>query len=212
VSATQGDRSPAVGYWLVAVLRAAAALAVAVVVTFSADHSPAVGMLVFGLFAILSGAIVGLGSWRTLDHGATRTLFLAQGVVAVLAGIAALALRGASLTALLLVLTTFAVVTGALELVNGVRSRGASPLARDWVFVGAATVVLAIAVLLVPVDLQQQFTGPDGVARVLSASVVVVGLLGAYCAIVGVYLAIGGLSLKWSAQPGGPATLVERSN
>jgi uncharacterized membrane protein HdeD (DUF308 family) len=206
------DRSTVDAYWIVPVLRAVVALALAVGLAFTADHSPAVGAVAFGAFGILSGAIIAAGSRRWLRPGGTRTVAVVQGIVGVLAGIAALALRGTSLTALLLVLTPFAVVTGALELVNGLRARGTSPLARDWVFVGAATVVLAIAVLLVPADLQQQFTGPDGVARVLSASVVVVGLLGAYCAIVGVYLAIGGLSLKWSGQPGGPITLAERSN
>jgi hypothetical protein len=67
-------------------------------------------------------------------------------------------------------------------------------------------------VLLVPAGLEQQFTGPDHVERVLTASVFVVGLLGAYSAILGVYLVIGGLSLRWAGQPGRPAPIAERSN
>jgi hypothetical protein len=51
----------------------------------------------------------------------------------------------------------------------------------------------------------QSFTGPDGVARELTASVIVVGALGAYWVIIGVYLVIAAFSLKWASSPE-PAT------
>jgi hypothetical protein len=53
-------------------------------------------------------------------------------------------------------------------------------------------------VLLVPPDFVQTFTGPDGIQRALTASVIVVGVLGAYWAILGIYLVIAALSLKWA--------------
>ena len=56
--------------------------------------------------------------------------------------------------------------------------------ARDWIAVGALTALLAIVFLLLP---------PDAVTAV--------GLLGGYLVIVGVYLIIGGFSLKWAAAP-----------
>jgi uncharacterized membrane protein HdeD (DUF308 family) len=212
VSASKDGPAVARAYWPVPILRAAPAILLAVFITFTADHSPAVGLVAFGIFAALSGAIVAVASWRMLAPGVTRTLFVAQGVVTVLAGIAALVLSDDGITFLLVVLTSFAIVTGALELFAGLRNRGKTPLARDWVFVGALTLLLAIAVLLVPAGLQQQFTGPDHVARVLTASVFVVGLLGAYSAILGVYLVIAGLSLKWAGQPARTVPLAERSN
>lgn len=211
MSASVSDRAPVDAYWIVPVLRAVVALALAVGLAFTADHSPAVGAVAFGVFGILSGAVVAVGGRRWLNPGGTRILTVVQGVVTVLTGIAALALGGFGFTALLAVVTVFAVVTGSLELVAGLRSRASGAIARDRIFVGAATLALALAVLLVPADLQEPFTGPDGVARVLSASVVVVGLIGAYGAIIGVYLAIGGLSLKWSAQPAEHALQVERN-
>jgi hypothetical protein len=55
-------------------------------------------------------------------------------------------------------------------------------------------------VLLVPADFTQVFTGPDDVERELTASVIVVGLIGAYWAIVGLFLVIAGLSLKWAVH------------
>jgi uncharacterized membrane protein HdeD (DUF308 family) len=196
----------------VPILRAVPAILLAAFITFTADHSPAVGLVGFGVFAALSGAIVVVASLRMVAPGATRTILVAQGAVTVLAGIAALVLSSDGLTFLLVVLTSFAIVTGALELFAGLSNRGRSPLARDWVFAGGLTLLFAIAVLLVPAGLQQQFTGPDHVARVLTASVFVVGLLGAYSAILGVYLVIAGLSLKWAGQPARVTPLADRSN
>jgi hypothetical protein len=69
--------------------------------------------------------------------------------------------------------------------------------------IGGLTVLLAVAFLLVPPGFDQQFTGPDGVERSLTASVVTVGIFGAYAAIVAVLLVIGGLSLKWGADESG---------
>ena len=62
----------------------------------------------------------------------------------------------------------------------------------------ALTVLLAVVVLVIPADYVQPFTGPDGVARELTASIIIVGVLGAYWAILGIYLVIAGLSLKWA--------------
>jgi hypothetical protein len=53
-------------------------------------------------------------------------------------------------------------------------------------------------VLITPPDLQDEFTGENGVSGVLSTSIMVVGFLGAYGAIAAVYLIIAGLSLKWA--------------
>ena len=117
-----------------------------------------------------------------------------------LTGLAALLRMSGGLPLLILLVSVFAALTGFLELYLGWRGRGRDRSARDWTFVGALTIVLAIAVLLVPADFSQVFTGPDDVERELTASVIVVGLVGAYWVIVGLYLVIAGLSLKWAAQ------------
>lgn len=208
----------AVTAWYVPVARAVPALALAAVVTFTADHSAALGLLTFGLFATVSGAILTAFALRSPAHGVTRALTLTQGLLTLAAGIAALALPNGGLPYFLFLLTTFAAITGFLELYLGLRSRRRSSHApdldgaagsvdrapsssRDWVFVGALTALLALVVLFVPPEFSQAFTGPDGVERQLTASVIVVGALGAYWAIIGVYLVIAGLSLKWSGAP-----------
>ena len=177
------------------------------VITFTADHSAPLGLLTFGLYGVVVGAVLIASALRLGSQGVVRTVTFAQGILTALAGIVSLALPGAGLPFFVFLLTTFAAITGFLELYLGLRSRGKSASSRDWVFVGALTAVLAIVVLLVPPGYTQTYT-VDTFEGVLTASTVVVGALGAYWAIIGVYLVIAGLSLRWAgtSQPtAGPA-------
>ena len=191
----------AVTPWYVPVARAVPAIALAVVVTFSSDHSAPLGYITFGVFAVVAGSILVASALRFTARGVVRAVTLAQGVVTALAGVVALALPAGGLPFFVFLVTAFAAITGFLELYLGLRSRRSVSSARDWIFVGGLTAVLAIALLLVPPGFTQSFTGPDGVERQLTASIIVVGFLGAYWAILGVYLVIAGLSLKWSTDP-----------
>ena len=193
--------------WYVPLARAVPAIVLAVVVTFTADHSASLGMLVFGIFAVVTGAVLIASALRTGVTGVVRTVTFAQGILTVLAGVVSLALPAAGLPFFVFLLTAFAAVTGFLELYLGLRSRGRSSSSRDWVFVGALTALLAIVVLLVPPGFSQSFTGPDDIQRVLTASVIVVGALGAYWAILGVYLVIAGLSLRWATAAAQPSSV-----
>ena len=192
--------SKTVPYWTVFIARAVVALAIAAAITFSADHSAAFGFLTFGIFALLSGAVTIAAAWLAIDAGLERTLFAAQGIFSVLVGALALATQGAGLAFFLFIVSAWGALTGFLELYLGLRNRGRNGHGKDWIFAGALTALMAIVALLVPGDYSQSYTGPDDVERFLTASVVVVGSLGAYCAILGVYLVIAGLSLKWAKQ------------
>lgn len=203
--------------WYVPLARAVPALVLAAVITFSSDHSAPLGFVTFGIYAVVVGAVLTASALRLGSKGVVRSVTFAQGILSVIAGIVSLAIPSAGLPFFVFLLTTFAAITGFLELYLGLRSRGRSASSRDWVFVGALTALLAIAVLIVPPDFSQSFTGPDEVERVLTASVIVVGALGAYWAILGVYLVIAGLSLRWATVPAAapaasdaPASTVER--
>lgn len=185
-------------YWPWVLLRALPAIALAIVITFSQDHSTRLGFVTFGLFALLSGVVVAVGAARALEADRVRWTFFAQGAIGVLAGATALLSSGGGTGFLIFVVSAWAALTGFLEIVGGLRSRRRLDSSRDWVFVGGLTVLFAVAVLLVPADFAQLFTGPDGVRRSLTASIVLVGLAGAYDALLGVYLVIAGLSLKWA--------------
>lgn len=180
--ATARDAAPErARYWVVPVVRGLLALVPAVVITFSQDHSAAFGLVVFGVWAVVSGLVVGALSLRTIADRGIRSAFAIAAVVTVVAGLLALSMPG-GLAFLLFLVSAWAAVTGFLELYAGLRGRGRTPAARDWIVAGSVTAILAIVFLLLPPD-----------------TVTAVGLIGAYLVILGVYLLIGGFSLKWAA-------------
>jgi len=166
-------------YWTVPLVRALVAFVPAAVITFNADHSAQFGLIVFGVFAVVNGLVTALLSWRTVLDPRDRTLFVVQGVVGVVAGALALALHAGGLGFFLYLVTVWAAVTGVLELYSGIRIRGRGQVTRDWLIVGVLTAVLSLTFLLLPPH-----------------AVVSVGLFDAYLVIVGVYLAIAGVSLR----------------
>jgi uncharacterized membrane protein HdeD (DUF308 family) len=198
VSATSEAPVAAAGLpgWIPQLARAIAALALGVLITLTLDHSAGFALIVFGVFAVLSGAILLAGTLRGGYAGGHRTLFVIQGAVAVGAGIAALVATTAGVPYLVGVVAGFGLATGALELASGIRARRRHPAARDWVLVGAATLALAVIFLLVPTDLAQPFAGDRGISGTLTSAVVLTGVLGAWAVIVGVVQAISAVSLR----------------
>jgi uncharacterized membrane protein HdeD (DUF308 family) len=193
VTEVRGERA-----WLLPVARSVVAIAVALAITFTADHSPVVGFVSLGAFGVLSGAIILVGTIRLQMMKGARALFRTIGVVFVVAGVLSLVFAGSSLAILLVLMSSVFALTGVLELVAGLNRRHGG--SRDWIFVGALGALFGLIVLFIPVGFFQEFTGPDGVTRALTASVILVGAFGAYAAILGVYLVIAGLSLKWSGH------------
>ncbi|WIB26816.1 DUF308 domain-containing protein [Curtobacterium sp. MCSS17_015] len=185
-------------YWPVPVLRAVPAAVIAMVITFSSNHAAGFGLVLFGVFALVDGAVLAWGSVaRLADDAGPRRSGLLQAVLSVLAGVTAIAGSGLGLPAFITVVVAYAVLTGALELAQGLRSRGRSPFSRDWTTIGGLTLLLAIAFLVTPPDYSQQLGGVERVTGTLDASIVLVGLLGAYLAIAAVFHLIAGLSHKW---------------
>lgn len=185
-------------YWPIPVLRAVPAAIVALVITFSTNHAAGYGLLLFGAFAVVEGLVLLLAGLTRLpgDERSRRTTLL-QAVITLLAAAAAFATNGLGLPAFIAVVAVFAVVTGALELTQGLRARGRSPFARDWTTIGGLTLLLAVAFLVTPPDYSQQLGGVERVSGILDASIVLVGLLGAYLAVTAVFHVIAGLSHKW---------------
>jgi uncharacterized membrane protein HdeD (DUF308 family) len=184
VPAAETTLPAAVASWIAPVVRAVLALVTTVLITFSPDHSAAFGLAVFGGWAIGNGLIVGALQLRTEPDRVNRMLCGLAAVVSVAAGILAFTLPP-SLGLLLVLVSAWAAITGFVELFAGLRTRGRSPVARDRLAAGAFTAILAVVLVLLPGD-----------------SVVSVGLFGAYLAILGVFLMIGGLSLKWAGSSG----------
>src|SRR5690606_37264095 len=110
--------------------RALPALMLGLVITFSKDHSVSFGLFVFGVFAVVTGAVL-LASGMRADRS-VRGLVLVQGVVTAIAGIAALLLPSGGLGYLVPLVSAWAILSGSLETVNGIRFRRTRPVARDW--------------------------------------------------------------------------------
>jgi hypothetical protein len=122
-------------------------------------------------------------------------VLLARAGITAVVGVAALALIGAGAGVLLFLVSAWAGVTALLELYAAVRRGTRVDGAKDLFITGAASAVLAIVMLALPADLNQGFQGTEG-GGVLTSSIIGVGVLGAWAAITGLFLAIGGLSLK----------------
>jgi uncharacterized membrane protein HdeD (DUF308 family) len=200
LTSAHAEPLPASTAWYVPLARAIPALALAILITFSADHSARLGLVTLASFALAAGAVILTTSVLSPVRGIVRTLTIAQGSITIATAIAAFVATGGGQAYFVFLLTAFAAITGFIELYLGLRSRGRDASSRDWVFVGSLTALLSLIVLLVPPGFSQPFTGPDGIDRELTASIVVVGLLGAYWAILGVYLVIAALSLKWGEK------------
>jgi len=172
--------------WLAPVLRAVPALVVGLSITFIADHSPLLGLIMLGGFGIATAIVLVLTSLRMVPGEPMRPLHRGLALITGLAGALALVAVATTTTAglgmLLLLVGGYAVLAGGLELVWGIRHRDRSPLARDAIVIGVGT--LALAVVLA-------FVG-DPVSAV--------GFFGAYAVVLGVFLVIAGFSARWSSQ------------
>jgi len=206
--------------WPVPAALAVAPLVLGVLVSFSSDHSARYGLIVLAIFAgatavasVVGAVLLPAGSPR-LGAGAKAVLgalgAIAAGIGAAAVGDAA-AGAGAATTAWTAagVLALLAVV----DLVVGIRRRRADRFGRDWITLGVLEALTAVVVVLVPSEYDYQYTvsdkgGLNPVHLDLTSSVIVVGLLGAGLAIIGVYLAIAAVSLMSGRKRAESATEV----
>lgn len=171
------------------ILRAVPAAALAVVITFSADHSSIVGELAFMVFGFVMAPVFVLSAFATGFASRVRLAYVVSAAAAIVcAAVMAIVIAPVnessadSLRAFTLVVGIWAAISGVSELLAGwfhpVRSES-----REMLMLGGFTAVLAVVELLIPLN-----------------DVYAVGMLGAYGAIVAVFAAIAGLSLRFVAK------------
>ena len=192
--------------WPVPAALAVAPLALGVLIAFSADHSARYGLVVLAIFAGVTAIAAGIGA-ALLPAGPPRTGSIAKAAVgllgAVAASIGAASIDGAPPAAGAATITwTAAVVLALLAIADvwvGAARRREDRFGRDWLTLGVLEALAAVVVVLVPSGYDHQYTVTDkGLPPVqldLDAAVMVVGLLGAALAVIGVYLAISAVSL-----------------
>jgi len=192
--------------WPVPAALALAPLVLGVLVSFSSDHSARYGLVVLGLFAVVTAAACVLGA--VLLRGGPRLGATLKAVVGLGGGVFALVMAGMTdhgtdeaAKAALLAWTVLGILglCAVIDIWLGVVRRRQDRFGRDWLTLGVLEAVVAVAVMLVPSGYAQQYTVTDKtlppIDLELNASVMVVGLLGAGLAIIGVYLAIAAVSL-----------------
>lgn len=189
--------------WWLPISRAAVALAAAIVITFTGGHSAQYGLIVLTGW-LAATAAVDLVAWRVLPKSLPRTASFGRGVVgllgALLAGLAAAGVLGEMHDverAAVLGLTAAAtlLVIGMFEAGVGVKTKGTDAYSRDWTTAGTIQIVAAIAIMFVPPGFEHRYQVED-VDGILTGAIIVVGLIGATAAILGVLLAIAGISLR----------------
>lgn len=187
-------------------LRALIAAAAALMITFSSDHSAPVGLAVFSGFVFVTSLVQILAAWLVLPAG-SRWSSILQAAFGLIAGMATGVPMWRTDDLFFVVVVTWALLTGGIELLAGIRARrAADPFARDAITVGAFGIVLAAALLLIPAGFLQEYTIDEAGTFVLSGIILGVGLLGGYAAVVAVFLGIAGLTPRRADTVAGPAS------
>ena len=187
--------------------RALAAAIAAVMITFTSDHSVAVGLSVFSGFAIMTALVWGLSTWLVFPKG-ERVVPAFMGVISLIIGVIASASTLRTALTLMLTIAAWALITGAIELVSGLRKRAVDqPAARDAMTVGGLTVLLGIVMLVLPIGSEFAYYNREAhMNSTLTGITIMVGIFGAYAAILAVFEAIAGFS------PQRPATLAPEAS
>jgi len=162
-------------HWWVIGLRGLAAILFGVLAFVWPGMTLAVLVLLFGAYALVDGVLTLLAAFRGgVQH---RIVMLVEGVVSVLAGLAAFVWPGLTALFLLYIIAFWAIVTGVLEIVAAIRVRRAISNELGLVIGGVLSVVFGVVLLIAP--------GAGALA--------VIFLIGTYAVVFGIAL----LGLAW---------------
>src|SRR5829696_8628666 len=166
--------------WRALALRGLVALLFGLVVLFWPGLVFAVLALLFGIYAVVDGAITFVPALRSSDRGARRWLPLAEGAVAVIAGLVALLLSGMAGNGLVYVIVGWALATGMLKILTAILLR--AEVANGWLLAGSGALSVLFGILL----------------AVLAGSDVLflIPLIGAFAVVVGLALIVFAFRLR----------------
>ena len=167
-------------YYVVSALRSLILIITGLVITFTPGHTAQFGLVSLGILGIVTAVGLGLAALGLATTKTGRGLHLWQALVSLVVGALVLALQEAGMILLLWALVFWALLVGVAEIFFGARLAAGDALRRDWMTQGGMTVALAVVVLFQPAD-----------------SVAVVGFLGAWAIVQGVYMAIASVALRF---------------
>nr|WP_154923768.1 acyl-CoA synthetase [Microbacterium testaceum] len=175
--------------------RAAFAALAAVMVTFSSDHSAVLGLAVFSGFALATGLVFALSAWLVFPRD-ERMVPVLLASISIIAGLVASVGAWRTTGVFFAVVIGWAFVSGLIELLGALRDRkaGRTAGARDGVLIGILGLVLAVVLLLTPMQYALDYDITGAGSFTLTGITIAVGLFGGYAAVVAVFLAIAGFS------------------
>ena len=132
--------------WRALALRGLVALLFGLVVLFWPGLVFAVLALLFGIYAVVDGAIIFVPALRSSEQGARRWLPLAEGAVGVIAGLVALLLSGMAGNGLVYVIVGWALATGMLKILTAILLR--AEVANGWLLAGSGALSVLFGILL----------------------------------------------------------------
>ncbi len=106
-------------------------------------------IIVFGIFVIASGVFLLLAGVRAEDTG-RRWFSIAEGILAILAGMVALAWPAITAVALLFVIAAWAIATGIVEIVSAFRTGRAAGAEWLLIFSGVVSIIFCILLIVCP--------------------------------------------------------------
>ncbi len=132
--------------WRALALRGLIALLFGLVVLFWPGLVLAVLVLLFGIYALVDGAITFVPALRSSDRGARRSLPLTEGAVGVIAGLVAIFWPGITLNGLVYVIVGWAVATGTLKILTAILLR--AEVENGWLLAGSGALSVLFGILL----------------------------------------------------------------
>jgi uncharacterized membrane protein HdeD (DUF308 family) len=135
--------------WRALALRGFIALLFGLVVLFWPGLVLTALSILFGLYAVVDGAITFVPALRSPDRGTRRTLPLAEGAVGIIAGLVALLWPGLTAIGLVYVIAAWAVATGVLKILTAMLLR--AEVQNGWMLAGSGALSALFGILLVAV-------------------------------------------------------------
>jgi uncharacterized membrane protein HdeD (DUF308 family) len=132
--------------WRALALRGLVALLFGLVVIFWPGLVLAVLAVLFGIYAVVDGAITFVPAIRSSERGARRWLPLTEGAVGVIAGLVAFLLSGMSANGLVYVIVGWAFATGVLKILTAIVLR--AEVENGWLLAGSGALSVLFGVLL----------------------------------------------------------------
>jgi uncharacterized membrane protein HdeD (DUF308 family) len=132
--------------WRALALRGLVALLFGLVVLFWPGLVFAVLAVLFGIYAVVDGAITFVPAIRSTDRGARRWLPLGEGAVGIIAGLVALLFSGMTANGLVYVIVVWALATGVLKILSAIVLR--AEVENGWLLAGSGALSVLFGIFL----------------------------------------------------------------